>query len=153
RDVAHVDTRADHDPSLAYGAQRERDQLAGGREDQRGIERGRRGLGGAPGPRGAEGAREGLTLLVARPREGVPLAAVRARDLGEDGRGGSEAVEAELPALSGQAQRAEADQARAQQRRGLQVGIARGDRETVARVRDGLLRVATVEVITGETRA
>src|SRR5262249_15058372 len=42
------------------------------------------------------------------------------------------------------------DQARAQQRRGLPVGIARRDRKAVARVGHRLLRVPAVDVVPGE---
>ena len=52
----------------------------------------------AAGPHGAEPAREALRRFVAGAGEGVDFAAFAAADLGEDVRGGAEAVEADAPA-------------------------------------------------------
>ena len=51
------------------------------------------------------------------------------RDLGDDVRRGAEAVQAELLRVAAQAQSAVADQPRAQQRRGLVVGVAVRDKQ------------------------
>ena len=79
--------------------------------------------GGGPqrvaGPLGAELAREPLRLLVARAREGEHAPALMARHLRDDVRRRAEAVEPEPLGVAGQPQRAVADQAGAQQRRGL----------------------------------
>src|SRR5207245_6691510 len=103
-------------------------------------------------PHRAQRPREGLSGLVAGPREGEDLAALRARHLRQDVRGRPEAVEAELPAVAGQPQRAEADQACAQQGGRLQVGVAGREGEAEARVGHGVLRVSAVDVIAGEAR-
>ena len=52
-------------------------------------------------------------------------------------RGGTEAVEADRPSLGGHPVGAVADQPRAEERRGLRIGVARGDREAEAFVGDG----------------
>ena len=54
--------------------------------------------------------------------------------------------------VAGHAQRAVADQPGAQQRRGLGVAVAVGQRKAVARVGDGVLGVAAVDLVAGEAR-
>ena len=73
-------------------------------------------------------------------------------DLGDDVRGGPEAVEPEPLCVPGEVERAVADQAGAEERRGLLVRVAGREREAVARVRDRLLRIAAVDVVAGEAR-
>ena len=115
------------------------------------------GSGGAApdvaGPLGAELAREALRRVVAGAREREHAPALVAGDLADDVRGGAEAVEAEPLGVAGHPQRAVADQPGAQQRRGLEVRVAVGDREAEARVGDRVLGEAAVEVAAGEARA
>ena len=68
-----------------------------GREDDRGVQRLRRGGARRAGPRRAELARERLCDVVAVARERVDLAVLRTRDLDEDVRGRAEAVQPEAP--------------------------------------------------------
>src|SRR5205085_5173972 len=69
-----------------------------------------------------------------------------------DVRRGAEAVQAEPLRVARGAQRAVADQAGAEERRRLLVGVALRDRKAEALVGDGVLRVAAVEVVAGEAR-
>ena len=135
------------------GAQRERDEAAVGREDDRGVERLRRRRARRAGPRRAELAGERLRDVVAVARERVDLAALRARDLDEDVRGRTEAVEAEAPRVAAHPQAAVADEARAQQRGGLVVREAVRDREAEPLVGHRVLGEAAVDVAAGEARA
>src|SRR5207248_4981430 len=92
--VAHVDAAAHDHASLPHGLERKRYERADRSAEQRGIEWfGRRFVGGAC-PGGAELAREALALRVATAREGDDAAALVARDLRDDVRGGAEAVDA-----------------------------------------------------------
>src|SRR6185503_21314711 len=75
------------------------------------------------------------------------------RDLADDVRGGAEAVQPDALGVAAHPQRAVADQARAEERRGLEVAVALGQREAVARVGDGARRVAAVDVEAGESPA
>ena len=90
RNVAHMDAGA-HDPAaFADSLQRQRNQIADGREDDRGIERLRRHLVGTARPYGAEGPRERLGGNVSWPgkaKDGSPLPF---RDLRDDMGGGAE---------------------------------------------------------------
>ncbi len=106
-------------------------------ENEGGVERLGRRLVGAAGPHRAEAAREILRLLVARAGEGEDLAALVARDLRDDVRGRAKAVDADALAVTGQSQRAVADQAGAQERRRLDIAVARVDRKAIALVGDG----------------
>src|SRR5207247_10392400 len=63
---------------------------------------------------------------------------------------GAEAVQAEPLGVPGRPQRAMADQAGAEERRRLLVGVALGNRKAEALVGDGVLGVAAVEVVAGE---
>ena len=65
----------------------------------------------------------------------------------------AEAVETDALPVAGELQRAVADQAGAEQRRRLGVGVARGERRAVALVGDDQLRVAAVEVVAREAGA
>ena len=64
----------------------------------------------------------------------------------------AEPVEAEPLGVARQAQRPEADQAGAEQRRRLEIRVAVGNREAEALVGDRVLRVAAVERVAGEAR-
>ena len=107
----------------------------------------------APGPLGAEPACEARARVVAGAREREHPAPLVAGDLADDVRRGAEAVEAEALGVAGHPQGAVADEPRAQQRRGLEVRVAVGDREAEALVGDRVLGEAAVEVAAGEARA
>ena len=62
---------------------------------------------------------------------------LRARDLGQDVRGGAEAVQADPLRVAGHPQRAVSDQPRAQQRRRLQVRVAVGQHVAFERLAAG----------------
>src|SRR5207244_7999947 len=104
--------------ALGGGAQGQRDECADRREEERGVELLGRRLVGAAGPSGAEPSREILRRAVARPGEGVDLAALVAGDLRDDVRGRAEAVDADAPRVAGHAQRAIAELGRASCREG-----------------------------------
>jgi hypothetical protein len=140
-------------PPGAHGAQRERHERAVGREDDRGVQRLGRGVAGRSGPRRAELTGEALRRLVAGPGERVDPPALPDGDLGHDVRGRAEAVEAQPPCLAAQAQGAEADQPRAQQRGDLHVGVVSRDGEAEALVGHRVLGEAAVDVASGESRA
>src|SRR6266702_4001171 len=71
--------------------------------------------------------------------KGEDLPSLVARDLCHDMRRRAKAVDADPLALSGHAQGAVANQAGAQQRRRLDIAIARVDREAIALIGDGQL--------------
>ena len=113
RDVAQVDARDGERAAAVERAQRDRHELAGRREQDRGVERLGRRVVGVAGGRGAE--RRG------RARAPRPIGSGRGpwrprceRDLGGEVRRAAEAVDAEPPAgrKLGPAQRAVADDAR-----------------------------------------
>src|SRR5471032_1279677 len=74
-------------------------------------------------------------------------------DLRDDVRRGPEAVEPQADGVARHPVRAVADEPRAQQRRRFGVGVAVGQLEGVVGVGDGVVRVAAVHVIAGESRA
>ena len=90
--------------------------------------------------------------LVVRARERVDLAALVDGDLADHVRRRPEPVQPEALRVAGEPQRAVADQAAAQQRRGLLVGQLVGQRQAVALVGDRQLGVAAVDVAAGEAR-
>jgi hypothetical protein len=145
-----MDAGAHHDASLRDDPQRDRHQRADGREDDRRVELLRRLLVRAAGPGGAEIAREPLALLVAGAGERKDLAALVGRDLRDYVGGGAEAVEAQAFGVAAHAEGAVADQARAEQRRGLEVRVTFGDRETEAPFGHRALRVSAVYLVAGE---
>src|ERR687890_2765584 len=148
--VAHMDTGAHHHAPLGHGPQRDRHQRAHGGEDYGRVELLGRGLARAPNPRGAQLAREILALLVAVPGEREDLSALMDRYLDDYVGGGTEAVEAEPSGVARGPQGAVADQARAQQRRGLEVRVALGEGEAEAVVGHGVGGVAAVHLVPGE---
>ena len=114
-----MDAGADDPRPLGADPERRRHQGSDRGEDDRAIELLRRRLRRGAGPLGAEAPRELLALVVALAGEGEDPPALVGRDLAEDVRGGAEAVEADPLGVADQAQRAVADQARAEQRRRL----------------------------------
>ena len=104
--------------------QRHRHELARRGEDDRGVELLGRRLVGASRPLGPERAGERLRGRIIRAREREHPARLRSRHLGDDVRGGTESVQPDALARAREAQRAEADQPGAQQRRRLEVPVA-----------------------------
>ena len=153
RDVAHVDPGADDRATLADVAQRGRNELAGGREDDHRVELLGRARERVAGPHGSERARERLRLFVPCARPGEHPATLADRDLADDVGGRAEAVQPDPLRVAGEPQRAVADEPGAEERRRLLVGVAVRDREAVALVRDRELGVAAVEVVAGEAGA
>ena len=127
--------------------------LARGREDDRRVERDRRRVDGAADPGRAQLGRQ---RLVARAiaRADVDLGAAAARQLQRHVTGGAEAVDAQARAGPvadpGQAQRAVADDPRAQQRRGRAIAEAVGQRVDEVGARGAQLGVAAVDGPPGE---
>src|SRR5581483_419049 len=105
------------------------------------------------GPGGAKPERELLRLSISGTGEGIDLPPLVQRRLGHDVGSRAEAVEPQTSGITSELQRAIADEAGAQERRGLQIGIAGWQREAESRVGDGVLGVAAVDVISGEAGA
>ena len=145
-----MNARADNTRALGAHAQGLDHQGADRREHDRAVELLRRRFPRCSGPLRAEAARESLSVLVARAREREHSPSLVEGELAENVCGGSEAVEADALRLPDKPQRSIPDQAGAQQRRGLLVGIAGRDREAEALVGDHQLGVAAVNVIAGE---
>src|SRR5262249_30443288 len=95
RNVRHVDAPADHAPAFLYRLQRQGDERAYGREDNRGIERLGRHLVRSASPNRAERFRKYLRRLIANPGERVDAAALPDSDLDQKVRGGANPVKAE----------------------------------------------------------
>ena len=150
RDVCTCGCRRTRPCRRSYRGERQRDERADGRENDRRVQRLRWELLRGARPHGAELARECLCLLVAGAREGVDLAPLVAADLREDVRRGAKAVQPDALRVAAHAQRAVANQPRAHQRSGLVVGIAGRDRKAVARVGNRVLGHPAVDVTTGE---
>ena len=109
-------------------------------------------LEGRPGPFRAERARELLALVVAGSREREHAPALGERDLADDVRRRAEPVQTESFRIARKSQRAEADQAGTEQRRGLQIRISVREREAEAFVGHRRLCVAAVGRVAGEAR-
>ena len=105
------------------------------------------------GPFRAERAREILCRRVAGAGEGEEPAALMARHLGHDVRGGAKAVDPEALRVARHAQGAIADQPGAHQWRRLDIAVTRIDRKAVALVGDGQLGIAAVDLVAGEAGA
>ena len=127
-------------------------ELAGRREDDRGVELLGRRPDRRPTPRRASGRTPAPASSPSRVTANTrrPCAA---RDLRDDVRRGAEPVQPEPLRVAREPQRAVADQAGAEQRRRLEVAVPVRDREAEALVGDGPLGVAAVEVVAGEARA
>src|SRR5205807_9622416 len=131
-------------------AQRDRHQIAGRREQDRPVRfRGQR-LADAADPRRTQPAGERSVRLLARAHE--DLAATGPRDLERHVRRSAEAIDAEPIARLhlAQLERAVADDARAEERRGLGIAEDRRDRVREALRDDRVVGEATVGVISGE---
>ena len=143
---------ADHGPAARDGPQGERHERADRREDDRRVELLRRPVLRRARPLGPERAGERRRRVVARAREGEHAPALVDGDLADDVRGGAEAVEPEPLRVAGHPQRPVADQAGAQQRRGLAVAEAVRQREAEALVGHRVLGEAAVDVAAREAR-
>ena len=147
-----MDAGADDAAALRDRAQRRRDELAGGGEDDRRVELLGRRAERVAGPFGAELERELPCRLVARPDEREHPPSLVPGDLDHHVSRRAEAVEAEPLRVAGQPQRSVPDQPGAEERRRLDIGVARRDPEAVAGIRDRELGVAAVELVAGEER-
>ena len=152
RNVAHVDSCAHHPAALAHRAQRRRHQFSGGRIDDGGIERRVGQLVRCPSPHRAEPAGKILRRDVAGSREGIDGPALPACDLGDDVPGRAEAVDAEPLGVARHHQRPPADQAGAQQRRDRNIVAVLAERESIARVGNGVRGEAAVARVAGKER-
>src|SRR5205823_10578662 len=114
RDIARVDSGADHATALADVPERLGHEAAHGREDDCCVELLRRRFARSASPGTAERQRKGLTRRVAIASEGKDPAALPGDDLGQDVRGGAEAIETQPLAVAGELQRPIADQPGAQ---------------------------------------
>ena len=89
---------------------------------------------------------------VARPGEGEHPPSLPAADLGDDVRRGAEAIDADRLPVPGHLERAPADKAGAQQRRGRDRIEIPGERKDKRRVGDRMGGVAAVACVTGKER-
>ena len=105
-----MDTGTDHLAAFRGRLERGRHQRTDRREDDGGVELFGRALVRAAGPVGTEATGKSLAFLVAGPGEGENAAALVLRNLSNDVGRGAEAVKAEAPSVTDQAQRAIADQ-------------------------------------------
>ena len=147
-----MDARADDRAAGSDRGQSGGDQLAGRGEDDRCVERFRPRLEGVARPLRAELPSEALRRLVLPSREGEHTAPLVAGHLGHDVRRRAEAVETHARRVTGEAKRAIADQAGAQQRGSLEVGVPVGQWQAGFRVRQCTLGVAAVHRVAGEQR-
>ncbi len=92
-------------------------------------------------------------LRVAAPGEGEDLAALMARDLGDDMGGGAEAVDADPLGFASDAQGAVADQPGAQQWRRRDIAERWVDREAIALVGDRQFGIPAVDLVAGKAGA
>ena len=108
------------------------------------VERRRRLLVRPARPFGAKRPGERLSARIARPGEGEHPPTLPAADLGDDVRRGAEAIDADRLSVPGHLERAPADEARAQQRRGRDRIEILGERKDKRRVGDRMGGVAAV---------
>ena len=111
-----MDSCADDGAAFGEDGERRRDEPADRSEDDRRIELLGWALVGAARPLGPELSRERLPLGVSRLREGEDSASLVTRDLRDDVRRRAEAVQADPLGVAGEAKRAVADQAGAEER-------------------------------------
>ena len=147
-----MDAGADDAAALAHGLQGERHQVADRREEDRRVERRGRRLVRRAGPGRAELEGERARPRVLAPGERENLATLRARDLGDEVRGGAEPVEPDAAAVACLHERAPADEARAEERRERGVVTFFAERERVARVGDRRRGEPAVARVPGEER-
>ena len=147
-----MDAAADDSPALAQCGERGRDKFARGSEQDGGVEGLGRRVVRAAGPVDADRARERLTGMVARPGEGEYAPPLPATDLGDDVPCGAEAIDADRLPVSGELERAPADQAGAEQRRRRDWVEIVGKRKDEIGLRDRMGRVAAVAGVAGEQR-
>ena len=139
-------------PPLRNAASAAGTSVAHRREQDRGVERLRRRVVRPARPVDADRARERLTGMVARPGEGEHAPPLPATDLGDDVPSGAEAINADRPPVSGELERAPADQARAEQRRRRDRVEVLGKRKDEVRVGDRMGREPAVPGVAGEER-
>jgi hypothetical protein len=142
----------DHGPASTQDAKGRWDEAARGREDDRCIQRFRRRFVGITRPCRAEAAREVLRFRVAGPGEGEDLAPLVPGDLRDDMRGCAKSIKAEPLRVTGQPERAIADETCTKQRRGRDILERARQRETKTGIRHGEVRVAAIDGIAGEPR-
>ena len=151
-----MNSGADHAPTLAHRAQRRRHQRADRRIDDGAVQLLGRSVVGAAGPARAEFLRKRLCGGIAGAGEGIDVAALPARHLGNDVRGRAEAVKADFLAVAGHSQRAPADQSRAQQRRRRHIGshvvAAVGQPNHETGVGNDMAGIAAVARVAGKER-
>jgi hypothetical protein len=147
-----VNTGTDHAASLARRRERCRHQRPDRRENDGRIEGFRRELVRASGPDDAQLPRQLLRGFIAGPCQCKYPAALGVRHLGKQVGRGSETVQTEAGCIAGGTIGAIADQAGAEQRRGLHIGITLRDRQAIASIGHGVLRKAALESVSGECR-
>jgi LTXXQ motif family protein len=142
--IAHVNSGADDAASFADRAQRRRDKHSDRCIDYGAVERLGWRVIGTSHPACAKLFREFLRGDVACPGESEHLAALPARDLRDDVRGGTKAVESNIFAVSSHLQRAPPDQAGAQKRRQRDIIAVIGQRQYVSRIRNDVRGITAV---------
>src|ERR1700722_8481910 len=148
-----MDAAADDDAAFPGRGERRRDQRADRGEDQRSVERLGRLLVRTAGPCDAEPAREILRCDIARFGEGKDLTALKKRELSDDVGRRAETVNSDSFSCTGEPERTVADEPGAEQRRCRDIVEFRRNREAIALVGDGQLRIAAIDLVAGEAGA
>ena len=116
-DIAHVNPGANDNATLAHRRERGRHQFPDWRIDDRGIELVGRLFAGASGPGGSESQGKRLCACVPGAREGKNPAPLFVRDLHDNMRRRTEAIETESLCITRKSKRAPADETGTEQRR------------------------------------
>src|SRR5689334_6047141 len=150
RDIAHVDTSANNNSPFADDSQRLYNQVSGGREDNCGVEHGRRRFRRTPSPAGAERPGEFLTCDVSISRERVNLTSLIDSHLRYQMGSRAKTVHPDPLGIARFDKGAESDKACAKQWCGFRIGVIAGNRDTEFLVGGGKFRVTAVTGIPGK---
>jgi hypothetical protein len=152
RDVAHVNSGADDGAAFLHGGERQRDERADRRVDDRRVERFGCLFVRASCPDRAQAAGKILRSAVAWARKRKNSSAALLRHLRDDMRRRAEAIEAKIDPFAGHHERTPADESGAEQRRKLLIASCLAERKRIARVSDRMRGEASVARIAGEQR-
>jgi len=152
RDVAHVNSSADHAAAFCARPERKGHKFSGRGKNDGCIERRGRRLADSAGPGRAERPGEGLSLIVVLPSKCVHIFAEKHRRLRDDMRCRAESVKADTTGFPGKGESAEPDEPSAKKRRGFFVAESGWNGETESFVGDRELRESAVNSIAGEAR-
>src|SRR5438094_7017286 len=147
-----MNAAANYDPAFRERSQRGGHKWSHRREDDRGVEFLRRDFIGTAGPFRTQFFRCFLASFIARSREREKLAALIKRNLSDQARGVTKTINAEPMRLARFAQRPITQQARAKQRRGLDIVVTIGQPKTKPRAGDGKLGITATDGVACKSR-